>query len=90
MKPSSDSALRDASSDSARARISLVASKALLAEAAESEADAQIALKAQLDPQLKQWSEDHGKKKNIRALLAGMDQVACCVHCPRDCACSMA
>ena len=43
--------------------------------AAESEADAQIALKARLDPQLKQWSEDHGKKKNIRALLAGMDQV---------------
>ena len=45
--------------------------------AAESEADAQIALKARLDPQLKQWSEDHGKKKNIRALLAGMDQVPC-------------
>ena len=43
--------------------------------AAESEADAQITLKAQLDPQLKRWSEDHGKKKNIRALLAGMDQV---------------
>ena len=43
--------------------------------AAESEADAQITLKARLDPQLKQWSEDHGKKKNIRALLAGMDQV---------------
>ena len=43
--------------------------------AAENEADAQIALKAQLDPQLKRWSEDHGKKKNIRALLAGMDQV---------------
>ena len=40
VKPSSDSALRDASSDSARARISSVASKALLAEAAESEADA--------------------------------------------------
>ena len=43
--------------------------------AAESEADAQITVKARLDPQLKQWSEDHGKKKNIRALLAGMDQV---------------
>ena len=43
--------------------------------AAESEADAQITLKAQLDPQLKRWSEDHGKKKNIRALLSGMDQV---------------
>ena len=45
--------------------------------AAESEADAQIALKARLDPQLKRWCEDHGKKKNIRALLAGMDQVMC-------------
>ena len=44
VKPSSDSALRDASSDSARARISSVASKALLAEAAESEADASEAL----------------------------------------------
>ena len=58
--------------------------------AAANEEDAQIDLKARLDPQLKQWSEDHGKKKNIRALLAGMDQVACCVHCPHDCACSMA
>ena len=43
--------------------------------AAANEADAQITLKAQLDPRLKQWSEDHGKKKNIRALLSGMDQV---------------
>ena len=40
VKPSSDSALRDASYDSARSRISLVASKALTAESAESLADA--------------------------------------------------
>ena len=40
VKPSSDSALRDASSDSARSSISLVASKALTAESAESLADA--------------------------------------------------
>ena len=46
VKPSSDSALRDASSDSARARISLVASKALTAESAESLADASDALTA--------------------------------------------
>ena len=26
-------------------------------------------------PNLKQWSEEFGKKKNIRALLAGMDRV---------------
>ena len=37
VKPSSDSALRDASSDSARARISLVASKAI-AEASTEDA----------------------------------------------------
>ena len=46
VKPSSDSALRDASSDSARSRISLVASKALTAESAESLADASDALTA--------------------------------------------
>ena len=40
VKPSSESAfLAESSSDSARARISLVASKALTAAAAESEAD---------------------------------------------------
>ena len=43
---SSGTASRDASIDSARARISLVASKALVAEAAESLADASDALTA--------------------------------------------
>ncbi|KAJ1451999.1 DnaJ domain-containing protein [Pelagophyceae sp. CCMP2097] len=32
-------------------------------------------LNVQLGPQLKAWSEEFGKKKNIRALLAGMDKV---------------
>ena len=43
---SSGTASRDASIDSARARISLVASKALTAESAESLADASDALTA--------------------------------------------
>ena len=32
-------------------------------------------LKVVLEPRLKDWSEEYGKKKNIRALLAGMDRV---------------
>lgn len=32
-------------------------------------------LRARLGPGLKSWSEEFGKKKNIRALLAGMDKV---------------
>lgn len=42
---------------------------------AADEDNQQIDLKARLDPQLTAWSEDHGRKKNIRALLGGMDKV---------------
>ena len=38
------------------------------------EQNEEIALAARLDPVLKKWSEDYGKKKNIRALLAGMHE----------------
>ena len=44
------------------------------AEAAEHEKEMDR-LRQVLGPKLKLWSEDHGKKKNIRALLAGMDKV---------------
>ena len=44
-------------------------------KAAESaEANEELALAARLDPVLKKWSEEYGKKKNIRALLAGMHE----------------
>jgi len=39
----------------------------------EEEAEAQ--LRQRLDPRLKEWSEEYGKKKNIRALLVGLDSV---------------
>ena len=32
-------------------------------------------LHVELGPKLKEWSEAHGKKKNVRALLSGMDKV---------------
>ena len=32
-------------------------------------------LRALLGPKLKEWSEQYGKKKDIRALLAGMHNV---------------
>ena len=43
-------------------------------QAANTEANEELALAARLDPILKKWSEDYGKKKNIRALLAGMHE----------------
>lgn len=39
------------------------------------EADAESVLKLKLDPILKEWSEEYGKKKNIRALLGGLHKV---------------
>ena len=39
------------------------------------EEDDFLELNARLGPQLKAWSEDHGKKKNIRALLGGLEKV---------------
>jgi len=44
------------------------------AEAAEHEKEMDR-LRVVLGPKLKNWSEEFGKKKNIRALLAGMDKV---------------
>ena len=44
------------------------------ADAAEAAAE-KDRLRQVLGPKLKAWSEDHGKKKNIRALLGGMDKV---------------
>jgi len=38
-------------------------------------ADAEMGLRARLDPALAAWSEEYGKKRNIRALLAGMHTV---------------
>merc|ERR1712070_640521 len=47
--------------------------EAQAAKAAEE--DSEMELRQRLDPMLKQWSEEYGQKKNIRALLAGLDQV---------------
>ena len=63
VKPSSDSALRDASSDSARARISLVASKALTAESAESLADASDALTASTELGRRRGGEEREREQ---------------------------
>jgi len=37
--------------------------------------ESEMVLRQRLDPILKNWSEEYGKKKNIRALLAGMHTV---------------
>ena len=44
-------------------------------DAAAAEEAAFDELRGRLGAALKEWSEDHGKKKNVRALLAGMGKV---------------
>ena len=63
-------------------RASMVANQAAAKEALRERAAAKASEEAAFDdlhvklgPLLKAWSEDHGKKKNVRALLAGMDKV---------------
>lgn len=41
----------------------------------QEEEEEEMQLRQRLDPALKAWSEEYGKKKNIRALLAGLDSV---------------
>ena len=90
MRPSSDAAFlassgtasRDASSDSARARISLVASKALVAEAAESEADFSEAFTASTEA-----CESFSRRALISASYSSMAlacSLACCLSRSRQ------
>jgi hypothetical protein len=44
-------------------------------QAESAEAEAEAVFKLRLDPKLKEWSEEYGKKKNIRALLGGLHHV---------------
>ncbi len=39
------------------------------------DADTDLALRATLDPPLKAWCEEYGKKRNVRALLGTMHVV---------------
>jgi hypothetical protein len=52
-----------------------VANLAAVKAKEKQDADTDLALRATLDPPLKAWCEEYGKKRNVRALLGTMHEV---------------